>query len=490
MNIALLIITLFLLFALFVGIRAKKGKKMSLEQWTVGGRGFGTLFVFLLMAGENYTTFTFLGASGYTYGKGAPAFYILGYGCLAFIMSYWMLPAVWKYAKEHKLLSFPDFFSSKYKSPALGIVVSLVAVLGLNSLLMIQLKGLGIIVSETSYGLISSSMAMWIGVLTMIVYVTISGIHGSASIAAFKDVIILGIALFLGIYLPIHYYGGFESMFQAIDSAKPEFLTLPAKGQSISWYLSTILVVGLGYWMYPHSFQATYSAKSAKALRKNAIIMPLYQILIVLIFFVGFAAILQVPDLEGTDADLALLRVVKETFNPWFVGIVGGTGLLTALVPGSMILLNSSTLFAKNIYQVVSPAATDARVMFVARAMVPVFALLSLYFVFQGGNFIVELSIFASSILTQLFPAFIFSLMKKPFVTKQGAFAGIIAGTIFLAYFTITKTQLVMLFPDWPSLITDINIGFIALTLNTLVLVVVSLITRKEEELADSQLSN
>lgn len=64
-------------------------------------------FRFLLMAGENYTTFTFLGASGYTYGKGAPAFYILGYGCLAFIMSYWMLPAVWKYAKSTSCFPFP-----------------------------------------------------------------------------------------------------------------------------------------------------------------------------------------------------------------------------------------------------------------------------------------------------------------------------------------------------------------------------------------------
>ncbi len=47
---------------------------MNLEQWTVGGRGFGTVFVFLLMAGEIYTTFTFLGGSGWAYGKGGPAF--------------------------------------------------------------------------------------------------------------------------------------------------------------------------------------------------------------------------------------------------------------------------------------------------------------------------------------------------------------------------------------------------------------------------------
>lgn len=84
---------------------------MNLEQWTVGGRGFGTVFVFLLMAGEIYTTFTFLGGSGWAYGKGGPAFYIIAYGCLAYILSYWLLPAVWTYAKQHKLMSQSDFFT-------------------------------------------------------------------------------------------------------------------------------------------------------------------------------------------------------------------------------------------------------------------------------------------------------------------------------------------------------------------------------------------
>ena len=70
---------------------------MDLEQWTVGGRGFGTIFVFLLMAGEIYSTFTFLGGAGLVYGSGGAAYYILGYGTLAYILSYWLLPAVWRY---------------------------------------------------------------------------------------------------------------------------------------------------------------------------------------------------------------------------------------------------------------------------------------------------------------------------------------------------------------------------------------------------------
>lgn len=46
---------------------------MNLEQWSVGGRGMGTLLIFLLSAGEMYTTFTFLGASGSAYGEGGPS---------------------------------------------------------------------------------------------------------------------------------------------------------------------------------------------------------------------------------------------------------------------------------------------------------------------------------------------------------------------------------------------------------------------------------
>src|SRR5882724_6004171 len=45
----------------FIGFYAGARYKMDLEQWTVAGRGFGALLVWLLMAGEIYTTFSFLG---------------------------------------------------------------------------------------------------------------------------------------------------------------------------------------------------------------------------------------------------------------------------------------------------------------------------------------------------------------------------------------------------------------------------------------------
>ena len=117
-----------------------------------------------------------------------PAYYILGYGCLAFILSYWMLPPIWRYAKVRGLISQPDFFAAKYQSPALGVLVALVGIVALIPYMVLQLKGLGIIMSTASYGAISPAIAVWIGVAVVTVYVMVSGVHGSAWTAAVKDI--------------------------------------------------------------------------------------------------------------------------------------------------------------------------------------------------------------------------------------------------------------------------------------------------------------
>lgn len=478
MNAALVIIFAVMIMSIYLGIRAKKGKDMDLEQWTVGGRGFGTIFVFLLMAGEIYTTFTFLGGSGWAYGKGGPTFYIIGYGCLAYIMSYFLLPKIWRYAKDNNLLSQSDFFVSKYKSPYLGIFVSLVGVVAMIPYFVLQLKGLGIIVSEASYGTISPTIAIWIGLTVVTVYVMVSGIHGSAWTAVAKDILILVVVLFLGIYLPFHYYGGIQPMFEAVEAAKPGFLALPETGMSPSWFATTILLTALGFYMWPHTFGSVYSAQNEKVFRKNAIFMPIYQLILLFVFFVGFAAILQVPGLEGPEADLALLRISIETFDPWIVGVIGAAGILTALVPGSMILMAAATLLAKNVYQVLNPKVTDQQVSKTARYLVPVVALIAVFFTFKGGNTLVTLLLMGYSLVTQLFPTLAFSLMKNNFVTKQGAFAGIAAGVATVAYVTITGSTVGSLLPFLPQAIQDFNVGIIAMILNIIVLTVVSLLTK------------
>src|SRR4051794_41977849 len=103
MNAALAIIAAFGLLAIGLALRSRRGHDMDLEGWSVGGRGFGTIFVFLLMAGEIYSTFTFLGGAGFVYGSGGAAYYILGYGTLAYVPSYYPPPAGWRYPPPPRL---------------------------------------------------------------------------------------------------------------------------------------------------------------------------------------------------------------------------------------------------------------------------------------------------------------------------------------------------------------------------------------------------
>jgi SSS family solute:Na+ symporter len=476
---ALLVVVATVLVAVALALQARRGRDMDLEQWSVGGRGFGSVFVFLLMAGEIYTTFTFLGGSGWAYGKGGPAFYILCYGSIAFVMSYWLLPTLWRYAKRKGLLSQADFFTAKFDSPGLGVLVSLVGVVALVPYLVLQLKGLGIIVSETSGGRIPYAVAIIAGTVVLAAYVTISGVRGSAWTAALKDVMILVVVVFLGIYLPLHYFGGFGPMFHAIDAAKPGFLTLPAKGMSPSWFVSTVLLSAFGFYMWPHSFGAVYTARDERVFRRNAVVLPLYQLILLFVFFAGFAAVLVVPGLKGSDGDLSLLRITAKTFDPWFVGVVGGAGVLTALVPGSLILMTAATMLAKNVYRVARPATTDQQTAVLAKVLVPVVALVALYFTFNGGDTIVSLLLMGYSLVTQLFPAMILSLCRRRMVNTAGAAAGIVVGVAIVAAFTISGATLAGLAPWLPQPLKDLNTGVVALVANVLVLGLVTMITRR-----------
>lgn len=479
MSAALAIIILFLVAAFVLGMLARRGRRMSLEQWVVGGRGFGTIFVFLLMAGEIYTTFTFLGGSGWAYGRGAPTFYILCYGAIAYAISYFLLPPIWRYAAEHRLLSQADFFVSKYRSPSLGILVSLVSVAAMVPYLVLQLKGLGLIISEASYGAVSPEMAVWISTLALVLYVIVSGVHGSAWTAVLKDIMILGVAVALGIYLPLHYYGGYRAMFEAIESSHPGFLTLPPSGMSVSWLISTVLLTALGFYMWPHTFGSAYTAKNERVFRRNAVIMPIYQLVLLFVFFTGFAAILTVPGLTGADADLALLRVSKATFAPAVVGVIGGAGLLTALVPGSMILVTACTILAQNVYRGLFKQASDQTVNRLARSLVPVVALLAVGLTLRGGEAIVPLLLMGYNMVTQLFPLVLLALPRVPLATRAGAFAGVVAGEATVAWLALSDVSLAQLFPDWPAPVTDLNIGIVALLVNLAAVVVVSALTRR-----------
>ena len=480
MNVALAIILATLVLILAIGLRAQRGVRMDLEQWSVGGRAFSGLLVFVLMAGELYTTFTFLGASGFAYGHGGAALYIIVYTCLAFVMSYWLLPPIWRFARQHGVLTQSDFFAKAYGSPRLGLVVAVVALVALVPYLILQFKGLGIIVELTSYGSISPVTAVWVGASAMTVYVMLSGMHGSARTAIVKDCLVLSVCLFLGLYLPWRWYGGIGQMFSQIELARPGFLALPDSGFGPAWFISTVILSSLGMYLWPHAFSVVFTAKAERSFRTNAIAMPLYALVMLFSMFAGFAAILKVPGLAGAQIDLALLKLSIRTFDPWFVGVIGAAGLLTAIVPGSIMLISAATLVTRNLYLPARPRSTEQHLSTVSRIATLLIMLVAVALTFLGGRSIVSLLILGFSFVTQLAPALFATLCRRPVANTMGAIAGIVAGVVSVGCTLAFGISLKTLAPSAPGWLQDTNIGIVALALNACTMLLVSVLTRRQ----------
>lgn len=440
---------------------------MDLEQWTVAGRGFGLLLVWLLMAGEIYTTFTFLGASGWAYSKGGPALYVLAYQPLAYVVSFFILPQIWEVGQKHRLQTQADFFHVRYGSKHLAAFVALVGVVFLIPYLQLQLTGLGIIVEVASFEGIGRTPAMIVAFALVAAFVFTSGVRGVAWVSVLKDLLLLLAAIFVGIAIPYIYFGGIGPMFAAVVRAKPGHLVMPGSTKNLghAWFISTVLLTGFGFYMWPQSFGASFTAKSGNTLRRNAVIMPLYSITMPLMFFVGLAAILALPTLSN--GDLALLTLVRKTFPAWFLGLVGGAGALTAMVPAAIQILTAATLFAKNLYRpIFAPNMTDQQVAKLARIMVLVITTVALLSAISSSTSLVSLLLLGYAGVTQFFPGVVLGLYSRR-VTKTAVFAGLVTGIAMVAFMMLSNRD--------PY--HGVNAGFLALCVNFAVTGAVTLLS-------------
>jgi SSS family solute:Na+ symporter len=450
-----------------IGFLAGVHRKMNLEQWTVGGRGFGVVLVFLLMAGEVYTTFAFLGASGWAYSRGGPTLYVLAYLTLAYVVSFFILPQIWEVGHKHGMQTLSDFFSVRYGNKYLAGFVCVVGIVCFIPYLQLQLTGVGIIVSVASFDGIGRTPAMTIAVVLLVAFVFASGVRAVAWVSVVKDALMVFAALAIGIGIPLIHFGGIGPMFAALAHSRPAHLTMPGATTNLghAWFISTVLLTSLGFYMWPHAFAATFTAKSADTLRRNAVVMPLYTLTLVFIFFAGFAAVLIVPGLAN--GDLAMLTVVRRSFPPWFLGVVGGAGALTAMVPAAIFILTAATLFAKNLYRpVFAPAMTDDQVAKLARSMVIVLGLISLCLAIYSSTTLVSLLLTGYAGVTQFFPGVVLGLYWER-VTMSAVFGGMIAGVVAAVFLMVSHRDPLF----------GLSAGFLALCLNFLITIFGSLLT-------------
>jgi len=474
----LLIIFLFVIGATVLGlIPGLRHKGMNLEGWAIGGRSFGRGLSWFILAGEIYTAFAFLGGSGWAYSRGGPTFYILGYGALAYVVGYYVLPAMSPIGRQHDLMTQPDLVAHLYKSEPLGILVAFVGVAFLLPYLQLQLTGLGLIIETCSSGAITRVPAMLLAFAMVAAFVYLSGLRGVAATAVLKDVVMIVAVVFFGLYLPIHYFGSVGGMFEALEAAKPGYLALPGgtKNLDVSWLMSTLVLTSLGFYMWPHLQANSFSAKSPDVLRHNAVFLPLYQICMLFPMLIGFTALLVlVPALKTPD--MAFMETVRKTFPGWALGLVGGAGALACMIPAADLLLSTSMLVTRNIYgKTVGRQATPDSIRKLARVVVLVLTAVALCLAIYAPNMLVNLLLTGYSGVTQFFPLIVLGLFWKK-ATRVAAYTGLIVGEGLVFYLMLNKLD------PTPILGMNLNAGFVALVANFALFVLISLMTYSPEK--------
>ena len=389
---------------------------MDLEQWAVGGRGFSWILR-LPAAGraKSIPPSPFSARPAFPTGRELLVYYILAYGSLAYVIAYFLLPLVWSYGRQHGLHhpQKPDFFVRKYASPSLGVLVSIVDLVALVPYLVLQLTGLGIIVTAAAATWAPSRRMRRSGSGAAIVTVYVMIVRdprGSAYTAC-------------GQGHPDRWRGALPRHLSAVaslwrhrpdvreDRRRQAWLPLSSRragraspGSSppcclprlASFHVAAILrrrLLGEG--------RARLPAQCDRLADLPAHTAILYS----LRYWLRRGAASARTE-GGRHQSRAVFKLAAQEFSPAVVGLIGAAGVfLSALVPGSLIAMTAAMLLSKNLVGLLaSGRATDAQTVALAKWLfVPVVMLVAVYFTLTGNTTIVTMLLVGYSFVTQLF---------------------------------------------------------------------------------------
>ncbi len=82
--------------------------------------------------------------------------------------------------------------------------------------------------------------------------------------------------LFMVVSLPLIHFHGWTPMIHTLAEKAPHMLTIPDSGpKGIPWFITASIVSALALFMWAHAATGVFTAKSADAVRKNSMFLPL-----------------------------------------------------------------------------------------------------------------------------------------------------------------------------------------------------------------------
>jgi SSS family solute:Na+ symporter len=466
----LIIIFMYLVFVLFLGSWAGRGRESSIVEYVAASRSLGFVIMYFLMGAAIFSAFAYLGGPGWAYSKGAAVFYILGYGSLGLVPWWLWGPRALRAGKRFQYVTQAQLFSDRFQSKALSLIIAVVSILAFIQYITLQMKGCAYVFEVASGGRIPFWAGALIAYLVVLIYVFYGGVRGVAWTNVFQGVFMIVTSWVLGLYLTYHLYGGPSEMFRQISQANPTHLLVgPGTKMGFTAFASALLVSVLGFSMWPHLFMKAYTAKSERVLKQTIVLYPTFAILLVPVLFIGFAGIMQVkPDELGAPDRILPWMFSHMQFPAVAVGLILAAALAAAMSTQDTITHAAGSIFAQDFVEVLKKEKhSDKEATLWVRVSVVCFGAVSYLVAIFGGQTLVALLLGAYGSIVQLLPLAAATFFW-PRATKAGAICGILTGVVY-NYAIVLKII--------PKL-WDIHAGIQGLVLNFIVLILVSLLTK------------
>ncbi|MGJ7525273.1 monocarboxylate uptake permease MctP [Variovorax sp. GB1P17] len=453
-----------------------KSKGAHLDEWGLGGRNFGTWITWFLVGGDFYTAYTVIAVPALVYAVGAYGFFALPYTILVYPIVFVIMPKLWHAAHRAGHVTAADVVYGRYGSRALELAIAVTGVVATMPYIALQLVGMEVVIKALG---LTGELPLAAAFVILALYTYSAGLRAPALIAFVKDLMIYIVVLVAVVLVPMK-LGGYGHVFQAAGdafAAKGGATGLTLKPAQYLPYASLALGSALAAFMYPHTLTGIFAAKSANTIRKNAVFLPAYTVLLGLIALLGYmayAAHLTVK--SNNDVVPALFNAL---FPSWFAGFAFAAIAIGALVPAAVMSIGAANLFTRNFWKAyVQPDVTPAGEAKVAKIVSLVVKLGALVFIlFLPTQFALDLQLLGGLWILQTFPSVVFGLFFGWFrapALLAGWAVGLVGGS-WLAFSDGIKPVHTFVIGDGSY---TLYTGLTALVLNIVVAVVVQLVVK------------
>ena len=422
--------------------RAAAGRSLIANPW-----------VYSLSAAVYCTAWTFYGSVGRATTSGIGFLPIYLGPTLAAALWFFLLRKIVRISKTERITSIADFIAARYgKSTALGVVVTIVAIVGVVPYLALQLKAISssflvlwqaagqssFPFEQTSF-LVAAVLALF-AILFGTRSLDLTEQHEGLVLAiAFESVIKLVAFLAVGAWVTFGLYGGFGDLF-ARAAAVPELRELMTYDGSWGEWTCLTFIAMMAILFLPRQFQVSVVENVDEGhLKTAAWLFPLYLLVInIFVLPIAFAGLLHFG--QGTvDPDtfvLALPLSLGQSALALFV-FLGGLSAATGMVIVETVAL--STLVSNDLVLPVLLRRGERReyprvLLFTRRlAIGALLALAHAYVMFTGTRSLVSIGLISFAAVSQFAPAMLGGIYWKG-GTRRGAMIGLLGGLVVWSY--------------------------------------------------------